>query len=154
VALLNRVGQIVSVRAKERDTRIAIDVPDSLPPVVGDADELTQVFQNLIDNAISYGSAGTPIRVAVGPLTELPANGGAGLSVAVTNSGEGIPADEIDRVTERFYRVDKGRSRSMGGTGLGLAIVKHIVGRHRGRLKIQSTPGEATTVTVDLPCAG
>jgi two-component system phosphate regulon sensor histidine kinase PhoR len=154
VALLNRVGQIVSVRAKERDTRIAIDGPDSLPPVVGDADELTQVFQNLIDNAVSYGSPGTSIRVAVRPLDALPGDGGAGLSVAVTNRGEGIPADEIDRVTERFYRGDKGRSRSMGGTGLGLAIVKHIIGRHRGQLTIESAPGAETTVTVDLPCAG
>jgi two-component system phosphate regulon sensor histidine kinase PhoR len=154
VALLKRVSQIVSVRAKERGTRIAIDAPDSLPPVVGDADELTQVFQNLIDNAISYGSPGTPIRVAVRPLAELPGIGGAGLSVAVANRGEGIPAQDIDRVTERFYRVDKGRSRSMGGTGLGLAIVKHIIGRHRGRLKVESTPGEETILTVFLPRAG
>lgn len=153
MALLNRVGQIVSVRAAERDTRIEIDAPEALPPVVGDADELTQVFQNLIDNAISYGSPGTAIRVAVRSLDTLPDDGGAGLSVAVTNRGEGIPADDIDRVTERFYRVDKGRSRSMGGTGLGLAIVKHIIGRHRGRLKIESTPGRETTVTVELPCA-
>jgi two-component system phosphate regulon sensor histidine kinase PhoR len=154
VALLIRVGQIVSVRAKERDTWIEIDAPGGLAPVVGDADELTQVFQNLIDNAISYGSAGAPIRVVVRRLDVLPGNGGAGLSVAVANRGEGIPAEDIDRVTERFYRVDKGRSRSMGGTGLGLAIVKHIIGRHRGQLKVESTPGEETIVTIFLLCVG
>lgn len=153
VALLSRVSQIVSVRAQERDARVVIDAPESLPPAVGDTDQLIQVFQNLIDNAISYGSAGSPIRVAVQPVADLPGFGGAGLSVAVVNRGEGIPAEEIDRVTERFYRVDKGRSRSMGGTGLGLAIVKHIIGRHRGQLKIESIPGQETTVTVFLPSA-
>ncbi|MEC8233916.1 MAG: ATP-binding protein, partial [Pseudomonadota bacterium] len=71
--------------------------------------------------------------------------------VSITNHGEGIPAQEIPRLTERFYRVDKGRSRSMGGTGLGLAIVKHIVARHRGHLEVKSEVNKETSFTVMLP---
>jgi two-component system phosphate regulon sensor histidine kinase PhoR len=71
--------------------------------------------------------------------------------MAITDRGEGIPPQHLPRLTERFYRVDPGRSRTMGGTGLGLAIVKHIVERHRGRLEISSTVGKGTTVSVFLP---
>ena len=77
-----------------------------------------------------------------------------GVSLAVADDGHGIAADQLPRLTERFYRVDKGRSRGAGGTGLGLAIVKHIVNRHRGRLLIESREGKGTTVTVWLPEAG
>ena len=83
----------------------------------------------------------------------MPGTDTGGISVTVINQGEGIPAEDISRLTERFYRVDKGRSRSMGGTGLGLAIVKHIVARHRGTLDIDSTPGEDTRFSVYLPVA-
>ena len=81
----------------------------------------------------------------------IPGSGGPGISVAVRDRGEGIAPEHISRLTERFYRVDKGRSRALGGTGLGLAIVKHIVNRHRGRLVIESEPGEGSVFTVLLP---
>jgi len=151
VDLLTQVANILSVRAKERGMTIAVESKGDYPKVLGDADELTQVFQNLVANAITYGSEGTPIRTVVGSEATVPGTGAAGLSIAVINQGEGIPPEDINRLTERFYRVDKGRSRSMGGTGLGLAIVKHIVNRHRGHLSIESTLGKDTTFTVHLP---
>jgi len=152
--LLAQVANIMSVRAQERAMTIELKVPATLGPVLGDADELTQVFQNLVANAISYGKGGTPIRIEVAPVESLPGTGVKGFSVCVINQGETIPQESISRLTERFYRVDKGRSRSMGGTGLGLAIVKHIVARHRGHLAVQSATGEGTRFTVHLPAAG
>jgi two-component system phosphate regulon sensor histidine kinase PhoR len=119
--------------------------------VIGDRDELTQVFQNLLHNAIKYGREGGEVRVRFGH-TETPGKPGAGqYYVAIQDQGEGIPREAIPRLTERFYRVDVKRSRERGGTGLGLAIVKHILNRHQGRLLIESTPGEGSTFTVFLP---
>jgi two-component system phosphate regulon sensor histidine kinase PhoR len=149
--ILTHVTNLVSVRAKERSMEIEIEHPEALPPVLGDPDELTQVFQNLISNAVSYGRPDSRIRVAAARLENLADGAVTGVKVSVTNDGDGIPEDEIPRITERFYRVDKGRSRSMGGTGLGLAIVKHIVARHRGQLDVKSTPGAQTTFSVSLP---
>ena len=108
--------------------------------VQGDRAQLVQMLANLVGNAIKYGRAGRPVRVRLEPAD------GDMLSVAVIDEGEGIAAEHLPRLTERFYRVDASRSRQVGGTGLGLAIVKHIVQRHRGRLEIASIVGEGTTV--------
>ncbi len=125
-----------------------------LPPVVGERDELIQLFQNLIHNAIKYGKSGGHVWVMIAPA---PVSGGRGaasmLAISLRDDGEGIPSDAIPRLTERFYRVDVKRSREKGGTGLGLAIVKHIVNRHQGRLSIESKAGEGSTFTVLLPIA-
>jgi two-component system phosphate regulon sensor histidine kinase PhoR len=115
--------------------------------VSGDSGQLAQMLNNLIVNALKYGRAGTPVRI------RLKDCGPDLISLSVIDKGEGIPADHIPRLTERFYRVDPGRSRQVGGTGLGLAIVKHIVLRHRGRLEIKSKLGEGTRVEVTLPRA-
>ena len=115
------------------------------PPVGGDRAQLSQALHNLVGNAMKYGRPGTPVTIALGP--DEP--GMARLSVS--DEGEGIAPEHLPRLTERFYRVDAGRSRTLGGTGLGLAIVKHIVERHRGRLDIASKPGVGTTVSVMLP---
>lgn len=112
-------------------------------PVLGDRAQLSQLLHNLIGNAMKYGRAGTPIRVSL--TTE-----GDVVRLVVADQGEGIAPEHLPRLTERFYRVDPGRSRSIGGTGLGLAIVKHIVERHRGRFDIASRLGEGTRVTVTL----
>jgi two-component system phosphate regulon sensor histidine kinase PhoR len=149
--LLTHVTDILSVRAQERRMEVVLEIAKDAPRVVGDPDELTQVFQNLVSNAINYGGDKSPVRVVVSPIEAVPGTGVAGLSIAVINRGEAIPPDDIPRLTERFYRSDKGRSRSMGGTGLGLAIVKHIVARHRGHLSIESVAGGETIFTVDLP---
>jgi two-component system phosphate regulon sensor histidine kinase PhoR len=129
---------------------IAIEITESPPlHVVGDRDDLIQVFQNLIHNAIKYGGG----RVRIGFCRSAPDQRGAieQISVSVADNGEGIPREAIPRLTERFYRVDVKRSRERGGTGLGLAIVKHILNRHRARLQIDSVPGSGSTFTVHLP---
>jgi two-component system, OmpR family, phosphate regulon sensor histidine kinase PhoR len=149
--ILGEISTILSGRAAESDMKIDLQVQDDLPPVAGDKEELIQVFRNLIDNAISYGTKGTQIKIVAedqGQVFETPV---AMLAVSIINQGPGINPENIERLTERFYRVDKGRSRATGGTGLGLAIVKHIVGRHRGSLDIRSTLGENTVFTVCLP---
>lgn len=131
-------------RSDDVVTKIAADIA----PVNGDPAQLSQLFHNLIGNAMKYGRPGTPVTVRL----RQDRAGMVGISVA--DEGEGIPPEHIPRLTERFYRVDPGRSRAAGGTGLGLAIVKHIVERHRGRLDIASTVGKGTTVTVLLPAHG
>ena len=117
--------------------------PGAYVPVLGDASQLSQLLHNLIGNAMKYGRPGTPIRVS---LTREKGT----VRLVVADQGEGIPPEHLPRLTERFYRVDSGRSRSIGGTGLGLAIVKHIAERHRGRLEISSRLGEGTRVAVTL----
>lgn len=112
-------------------------------PVLGDRTQLSQLLHNLIGNAMKYGQPGTPVRVSI---TREP----DAVRLVVADQGEGISPEHLPRLTERFYRVDPGRSRSIGGTGLGLAIVKHIVERHRGRMDIASRVGEGTRVTVTL----
>jgi two-component system phosphate regulon sensor histidine kinase PhoR len=130
-----------------RGQDIRLEVEEALPPLTGDEGQLSQLLHNLIGNAMKYGRAGTPVEVTL-------TRAGGNVCLVVVDRGEGIAPEHLPRLTERFYRVDAGRSRSLGGTGLGLAIVKHIVERHRGRLDIASVLGEGTTVTVTLPAAG
>jgi two-component system phosphate regulon sensor histidine kinase PhoR len=149
--LIASVAEALAGRAEERRMTVRLDIEPALPSVVGDADQLVQVFRNLVENAIRYAREGTPVVVAARAVERIPDIGGFGVAVAVRDEGEGIPKDAIPRLTERFYRVDKARSQSLGGTGLGLAIVKHIVNRHRGRLAIESVVGRGSTFTVFLP---
>ncbi len=117
----------------------------------GDSDQLRQVFNNLIENAVKYGGEGGLVTVRVSREDRTPLLRGPALRVAVIDNGRGIGEEHLARLTERFYRVDRHRSRHMGGTGLGLAIVKHIVRRHRGWLRIASEVGKGSTFTVLLP---
>jgi two-component system phosphate regulon sensor histidine kinase PhoR len=130
--------------AEADDIEVTVQGGAGLPEVMGDRDELVQLFQNLIHNAIKYGREQGHVWITLGQTEEQ-------VFVAVRDDGEGIPAGAIPRLTERFYRVDVKRSREKGGTGLGLAIVKHIVSRHQGRLTIESPPGGGATFTVSLP---
>jgi two-component system phosphate regulon sensor histidine kinase PhoR len=156
-AVVRGVADALEQRAASRGMRIELVLPDDLPAVLGDADELTQVFQNLIDNAIKYGAPGTPIELAAcrsaRPLPGARAGQRAAVQLAVRDHGAGIEREHLPRLTERFYRVDAARSRELGGTGLGLAIVKHIVSHHRGTLEIDSAPGEGSVFTIHLPAA-
>jgi two-component system phosphate regulon sensor histidine kinase PhoR len=139
-------------RVKQRRISLQLSLPEGLPEVVGDADQLAQVVQNLLDNAVKYGREGGSVRV----VARLPPQGARwparpGLVFSVADDGQGIAREHVPRLTERFYRVDKGRSRSVGGTGLGLAIVKHIVNRHRGQLRIESEEGHGSIFQIWLP---
>ena len=116
-----------------------------------DADQITQVLTNLIENAVKYGGAGRRVSVTLSPIAHDPSLRRAAMRIDVTDQGAGIDTLHLPRLTERFYRVDSHRSREMGGTGLGLAIVKHIVNRHRGRLAIASVMGKGSTFSVILP---
>ena len=150
--LVHRLAAGFEPQVAARRIRLDVSVPPSLPPVLGDDDQLEQVLQNLLDNAVKYGREGGVVTVSAGrvvPGGRWPARPGVMLSVS--DDGQGIARAHIPRLTERFYRADKGRSRAVGGTGLGLAIVKHIVNRHRGQMLIDSKEGAGTTITIWLP---
>ena len=149
--LLRHVAARLAARAADKGIAIDLDCPNDLPRISGDQDEITQVFDNLLDNAIKYGRADSRVGVRAAAAARIPDGSEPGVSIAVSNRGEGIAQVHLPRLTERFYRVDKGRSRALGGTGLGLAIVKHMVNHHRGRLDIESQVGEGCTFTVFLP---
>ncbi|MSO90308.1 MAG: PAS domain-containing protein [Acetobacteraceae bacterium] len=153
-ALLERVVVEFEARLAGRGMRLSKDVQADLPAVVGDAHQLAQLFQNLLDNAVKYGRDSGTIRLGVhaaAPDGNWPAR--PGLVMTVADDGIGIARAHLPRLTERFYRVDAGRSRVIGGTGLGLAIVKHVVNRHRGEMRIESEEGEGTSVSVWLPAS-
>jgi two-component system phosphate regulon sensor histidine kinase PhoR len=148
--------------AEEQDCTLDLEVVPADPALLlgeagesfrmkGDRDQLMQVFLNLTENALKYGGAGRPVTLRLGWEEGRGSLKGPLIRVEVVDSGEGIDPLHLPRLTERFYRVDTHRSRAMGGTGLGLAIVKHIVNRHRGRLRIDSTPGEGSVFAVLLP---
>ncbi len=145
--LLEDVAAEIAAARGPRAADVSVTIDPGLPAVTGDEAQLSQLFHNVIGNAMKYGRANTPVRVS------LSLNRSKLVQLVVRDEGEGIAPQHIPRLTERFYRVDAGRSRSVGGTGLGLAIVKHIVERHRGRLDIASRVGIGTTVTIALPAA-
>jgi two-component system, OmpR family, phosphate regulon sensor histidine kinase PhoR len=150
--VLADLAQIVAEQGREllkqRECTITVEADPEGTAVAGDFAQLLQMADNLVSNAIRYGctEAGGEVRIAV-------RRKGPSVSLSVSDQGDGIPAEHLPRLTERFYRVDEARSRNSGGTGLGLAIVKHVVERHRGTISISSEPGRGTTVTVQLPAA-
>lgn len=143
-------GSATALRQVAEEAGVAVELVGMDKPfeVPADADQITQVLNNLIENAIKYGAAGGRVVVTLG---EGQGPRGAMARIEVRDFGEGIDQIHLGRLTERFYRVDGHRSREKGGTGLGLAIVKHIVNRHRGRLIIDSHKGKGSTFTVMLP---
>jgi two-component system phosphate regulon sensor histidine kinase PhoR len=152
--LVHRIAAGFEPTVAARTITLDVAVARDLPVIVGDEDQLAQVLQNLLDNAVKYGREGGTVRLSVtraGSDARWPAR--PGIVLSVTDDGQGIAREHIPRLTERFYRADKGRSRAVGGTGLGLAIVKHIVNRHRGRLVVESVEGEGSTFLVWLPAA-
>lgn len=130
-------------QARDKGIVIVSTLPDGLPKVLGDRDRLEQVMVNLLDNAIKYTPSGGRVSV-----TAEKTNGA--VRVDVRDTGIGIPAGDIPRIFERFYRVDKARSRELGGTGLGLAIVKHIIQGHNGKMHVESSPGKGSTFSFSI----
>ena len=142
--------------AAKKQLALTLGVPPELPPVLADRDRLVQILVNLVGNAIKFtpeqGKVAVTARRAVSAF--VPSAAGKDLvEIAVSDTGIGIPQKDLPRITERFYRVDKTRSRELGGTGLGLAIVKHLVQAHGGELRIESELGRGTRVAFTLPSA-
>ena len=141
--MLEAAVQFRSQIEEGEDVQVIIDCPDSLeapinPPL------LEQALVNLVDNAVKYGGDQNTVTVEASVVNHE-------LVIAVRDTGPGIAREHLDRVFERFYRVDKGRSRERGGTGLGLSIVKHIAQAHRGRVEVESRPGHGAVVRMILP---
>lgn len=146
--LVREVAHDIQESGNRSNSVIATTIADDMPKVTGDRTQLAQLLHNIIGNAAKYNREGRAIAITLGSDAEAATNM---VKLTVRDEGEGIEADHIPRLTERFYRVDSARSRAMGGTGLGLSIVKHIVERHKGRLAIDSAPGVGTNVTIWLP---
>ena len=140
---LSTITSDLRPRAGERNVTLVLQAPDDGLQVLGDQDRLKQVMVNLIENAIKYNRPGGEVVVSSD-------QAGERITISVRDSGAGIPPEHLPRVFERFYRVDKERSRDAGGTGLGLAIVKHIVEAHGGKVEVRSEPGKGSTFSFDL----
>jgi two-component system phosphate regulon sensor histidine kinase PhoR len=144
--LINRAIAGLKKLAAEKSIVLSVDISPDVAPMRADADMVTQVLLNLIDNAIKYTPEKGAVKIAAG-------NDAAFIRINVADNGIGIPEKDIPRVFERFYRVDKGRSRDLGGTGLGLSIVKHTVQAHGGEVHVESTLGEGSTFSFTIPAA-
>ncbi len=142
-ALLESVTSWLQVEIARRRLAVDVQVAPGLS-VRADPERLRQVFANLLDNAVKYNIDGGRISVKAEARHY-------DLIVTITDTGIGIPAEDAPRIFERFYRVDKARSRALGGTGLGLSIVKHLVEAHGGTVSVESQPGRGSTFTVQLP---
>jgi len=142
--MIEKAVHLLRPTAEKKRQTISIDCQADIGTVNGDADKLTQVLINLIDNAIKYTPEGGEISIQARPVENT-------VKFAVADTGIGIPPREIPRIFERFYRVDRARSRAMGGTGLGLSIVKHIVEAHGGTVSVESEMGEGSRFVVSLP---
>ena len=149
---IDDVLQILAARSAQSHVECSTAIAPGTPPVLADGDRLRQVLINLVDNAIKYPPAGGHVAVRAASANGRPGRAPQ-VEILVEDTGIGIPAQDLPRLTERFFRVDKARSRELGGTGLGLAIVKHIVQAHGGSLAIDSTLGTGTRVRVRLPAA-
>jgi two-component system sensor histidine kinase VicK len=129
---------------KEKNHKIIVDVEENLPNIVIDKDGIEQVILNIISNAIKYTENGGEIQISSRCLDDA-------ISIKVKDNGIGIPEEDRQRIFERFYRVEKGRSRESGGTGLGLSIAKQIIEAHNGEILLDSCFGEGTTVEIKIP---
>jgi len=146
--VIGEVGKTLASQAAARQIALEEDIPAPLPPFYADRDRVFQILLNILDNAIKFTPPGGTVRITA------TGDDGGFLVVRISDTGIGIPKQDLPRLGERFYRVEKNRSRESGGTGLGLSIVKHLMAAHGGRLEIASAPGEGTTVSLFFPAAG
>ncbi|MGZ9189882.1 MAG: sensor histidine kinase, partial [Nitrospira sp.] len=151
-ALLERTIAVIHPLADKKHHTIKLSCPDELLMVDGDEERLVQVFINLLENAVKYTPDHGQISVSIRPVTQSRTTAQRPMiEIVVTDSGIGIPEADRPRVFERFYRVDKARSRELGGTGLGLAIVKHIVEAHSGHVWVEGNVPKGSRFVVQLP---
>lgn len=150
-ALLHTSAERLATTCSKNEVRIDIDADLGGAMIPGDPEQLMQVFANLLENAIKYGARPGVVTVRATQDPHNAALGRAAMQIDFIDYGEGIENVHLQRLTERFYRIDNHRSREMGGTGLGLAIVKHIVNRHRGRFRISSEIGTGSIFSIILP---
>ena len=143
--VMDGVLSIMELKVREKKLSVEKNIPEALPLLRADRDRMTQIFLNVLDNAVKFTPEGGTVRI------EATETGRDEVVVRITDTGIGVPRDEVDRLGERFYRVDKTRSRDLGGTGLGLSIVKHLMMVHRGRMEIESQLGRGTTVSLYFP---
>ena len=146
VPIIKRSAGVLEKLARDKSIKIEFDIPEGLSKVMADENRLSQVFLNLLDNAVKYTPEGGSVKISVFPQ-------GKYLQVDITDTGVGIPEIDVPRIFERFYRVDKARSRQLGGTGLGLSIVKHIVQAHGGQVWVESEVGRGSTFSFTIPSA-
>jgi len=144
---LNDLTRDWAKRCAQKELQLALSVPAKLPFIRADQMRLEEIVHNLLDNAVKYSHPGGPVVISVIARD-------SEVALSVTDRGVGIPAAELPRIFERFYRVDRARSRELGGTGLGLSIVKHIAQLHGGRVEAESTIDQGTTISVVLPVGG
>lgn len=142
--ILNRCIAVLEKSIKAKALSITVDIPDDLPKVSADDKRLSQVFLNLLDNAVKYTPEGGSIKIRAFANEKM-------VQVEVSDTGIGIPEKDLPRIFERFYRVDKARSRELGGTGLGLSIAKHIVLTHGGQVWVKSELGQGSTFIFTIP---
>ena len=134
----------VRMAADQRDVKISLEEPDPPVAIMGDRRQLVSALYNLLENAVKYSYDGGAVRFAA-------KSGGEEVTLEIEDHGVGIPTRDLDRIFERFYRVDQGRSRETGGTGLGLSIVRHVAANHQGRVEVESREGEGSTFRLILP---
>jgi len=145
--LVAKVEEMFFTPAADRGVELRTEVAQDMPAAWGDADLITQVLINLVDNAVKYTTGGGRVTVSACPEEDRQ------VVLRVTDTGVGIASSDLPRIFERFYRVDRARSREQGGSGLGLSIVKHILEILGGRIEVASRPGQGSTFTVHLPAA-
>lgn len=145
--LFESLFEVLKPAAEKKSIITCLDIPGEMF-IEGDEDRLRQIFMNLLSNAISYTMDGGRVKVTAHPIE---VDGEEKIRFIVSDTGIGIPKKDLPRIFERFYRVDKARSRSSGGTGLGLSIVKHLVELHHGVIRVESKVGEGTSFILDLP---